>query len=397
MSENEKPRRARGEGGLRWQASKNLWIAEKTVGYRADNGKRIVKTGTGKTRTAASNSLREKIREYEAGLLADSRRVTVAQVCKDWLDHGRGDVGPKTKEGNEDNYLNHIEPHLGKRKLADLRHDEVDDWLEKLAPNLSTSSLKQVRSVLKRSIDRAIKRGLAERNVVDLCVAPKGRDGRRSKSLTLEQASAVLANTKDHKMHAYIVVGLLTGVRVEEQRVLTWDRVQLDTVGGQPPHIEVWRADRLGGDTKTPKSRRTLGISGYAATVLRKHRDDQDEARRRAGERWKEANLVFPSEVGTVQDAHNVLRMFRDALRLVPGIDPEDWVTRELRPSFVSILSRHGLPIEEISRLMGHSGTAVTELVYRHELRPVLETGATVMDDVFGHLDGGKSGDDEAA
>lgn len=32
---------------------------------------------------------------------------------------------------------------------------------------------------------------------------------------------------------------------------------------------------------------------------------------------------------------------------------------------------------------MGHSGIAVTELVYRHELRPVLQAGASVMDSVF--------------
>jgi integrase len=50
------------------------------------------------------------------------------------------------------------------------------------------------------------------------------------------------------------------------------------------------------------------------------------------------------------------------------------------------ILSQHGLAIDEISRLMGHSGTAVTELVYRHELRPVLESGASIMDNVFQHI-----------
>lgn len=75
--------------------------------------------------------------------------------------------------------------------------------------------------------------------------------------------------------------------------------------------------------------------------------------------------------------------MFRDALRLVPGIDPDEWVPYELRHSFVSILSERGMPVEEISRLMGHKGTAVTELVYRHELRPVIESGASVMDSVF--------------
>jgi integrase len=38
----------------------------------------------------------------------------------------------------------------------------------------------------------------------------------------------------------------------------------------------------------------------------------------------------------------------------------------------------------EISRLVGHSGTTVTELVYRHQLKPVIQTGATVMDELFG-------------
>jgi hypothetical protein len=41
------------------------------------------------------------------------------------------------------------------------------------------------------------------------------------------------------------------------------------------------------------------------------------------------------------------------------------------------------VPIENIARLVGHQGTAVTELVYRHQLRPVLEDGATAMDRIF--------------
>lgn len=108
-----------------------------------------------------------------------------------------------------------------------------------------------------------------------------------------------------------------------------------------------------------------------------------------------ESGLVFPSQVGTLQDSHNVRRSFRLVLRLVPGIVPDEWTPRDLRHSFVSILSQHGLPIEEISRLMGHSGTAVTEIVYRHELRPVLEAGAAVMDVVFPVLkvDGADDGD----
>ena len=64
------------------------------------------------------------------------------------------------------------------------------------------------------------------------------------------------------------------------------------------------------------------------------------------------------------------------------GLDPKEW-TRELRHSFVSLLSDAGVPAEEISRLVGHSGTSVTELVYRHQIRPVIQTGATATDRLF--------------
>jgi integrase len=262
---------------------------------------------------------------------------------------------------------------------------------------LWTSTLKQVRSVLSRSLRRAMKRGLVERNVVDLCPAPKGRPGRPSKSLTLQQASDVLDKTRRHHMHAYIV-SLLVGLRPEEVRALRWSRVHLAEDGGEVPHVEVWRSVRVGGDVKTRKSRRTLAISGYVVAVLKGHRQDQAAASEQAGARWQDHDLVFPSRVGTEQDAHNVRRMFRDALTQVPGPDPKQWTPHELRHSFVSILSERGLAIEEISRLLGHSGTAVTELVYRHELRPVLEAGASVMDTVFPALTSeSKDDDDDAA
>ena len=49
---------------------------------------------------------------------------------------------------------------------------------------------------------------------------------------------------------------------------------------------------------------------------------------------------------------------------LAAGLDPHEWTPRELRHSFVSLLS-DGVPIEQISRLVGHSGTTTTETIYR--------------------------------
>jgi hypothetical protein len=118
--------------------------------------------------------------------------------------------------------------------------------------------------------------------------------------------------------------------------------------------------------------------------ALRRQRAQQLADRLRAGDRWQENGLVFATSVGTKMSAGNVRRDFRRALALVPGIDPSMWTPRELRHSFVSLLSDAGVPLEEISQLVGHSGTTVTELVYRHQLKPVIQTGATVMDRLLG-------------
>ena len=92
--------------------------------------------------------------------------------------------------------------------------------------------------------------------------------------------------------------------------------------------------------------------------------------------------MVFTSRVGTELDAHNMRRAFRLVVKAA-GLNPADWTPRELRHSFVSLLSASGVRIEDISRLVGHSGTAVTERVYRHQLQAVLDEGTTAMDDLF--------------
>ncbi|GFJ87859.1 hypothetical protein Prum_015010 [Phytohabitans rumicis] len=92
---------------------------------------------------------------------------------------------------------------------------------------------------------------------------------------------------------------------------------------------------------------------------------------------------MFATSKGTELDRHNVLRAFRRVAKAA-GLNAREWTPRELRHSFVSLLSDNGVKIEDIADLCGHSGTTVTERVYRHQLRPVLLTGAVAMDDIFG-------------
>jgi integrase len=107
----------------------------------------------------------------------------------------------------------------------------------------------------------------------------------------------------------------------------------------------------------------------------------QEKERQRAGELWPEHGLVFASRIGTPLTANNVIRAFRIITKKA-GLG-EDWVPREMRHTFVSVLSANGVPVENIALLAGHERSATTEAVYRHEIRPALTQGAEVMDEIF--------------
>ncbi len=73
-----------------------------------------------------------------------------------------------------------------------------------------------------------------------------------------------------------------------------------------------------------------------------------------ARSKWQDNGLVFPSQVGTRADASHIRRSFRKVVAAA-GLDPGEWAPRELRHSFVSLLSDAGMPS---SRFRAWSATA---------------------------------------
>ena len=161
-------------------------------------------------------------------------------------------------------------------------------------------------------------------------------------------------------MYAY-ALSLLVGVRTEEARALRWDHVDLegnpDAKPPVPPHVDVRRSVRAHADTKTKKSRRSLGLPKMAAEVLRERLQRQADARLRAGVLWQDNGLVFTTAHGTQLDAADTRRSLRTICRRA-GLD-EQRTPRELRHTFVPLLSDNGMAIEEISPLVGHSSSNV--------------------------------------
>src|SRR6266702_4564620 len=390
-------RRRRGEDGIsfehrggpcrdpeRHRHCPGLWRGEVTLGYTED-GKRDRRKVSGQTKAAALDKLRELHKDLDKGIIpkAGYAHYTVRQAAEDWIANGLDGRSAKTIKKNQ-NVLEPILKVAGARKLRELSAAEVRQALSKMSTGYSSAAVTMGHLALKRAIRHAEANDLVSRNVAALVDTPKGQEGRPSKSLTLEQAVGVITaaetlpvielrpGLKDVRrpaalMYANIVLSLLIGVRTEEARALRWDHVDLDgnphAHPPVPPHVAVWRSVRVHGETKTERSRRTLGLPAAAVQALRAWAGSQAGERLAAGDGWQDTGLVFTSHRGAALDAGNVRKMFK---RICAEAGAGDgWTPRELRATFVSLMSHQGVSIEEIARLVGHATTRTTEIVYR--------------------------------
>ena len=396
MSDTNIRRRGHGEDGIYLDAARNRYMGAVSLGYGPD-GKRIRRKVSGKTKQEVRAKLQALHQEMNTGVRSSST-YTVRDTVEDWLREGLDGTSERTRTLYE-GLLGPVLDAIGARPLRVLSPGDVRSALNHLATRYSTRSLQITRNSLERAIRHAEAEDLVGRNVAALVKAPQGRTGRPSKSFTLEQAKALLAAAGGTRLYAYVVLSLLAGIRTEEARALRWDHVVTwvdDAAGWQPVTsagfdpsragedrfaIYVWRSEREGGDTKTEKSRRTLALPRRCVDELREQQKQQERDQLAAGDLWQEHGLVFASRVGTPLTANNVIRAFRIITKKA-GLG-EDWVPREMRHTFVSVLSANGVPVESIALLAGHDRTSTTESVYRHEIRPALTQGAEIMDNVF--------------
>ena len=342
-------------------------------------GKRLRIKRKGRTKAQVKDKLREVVDDLEASV-TPALSYTVQDAVDDFLGKGLRGKSPATIANYRSMADQNIVPQIGSIRLKELTAARLDAWMDERAEELSTRSLRLIHQIVERAIRHAQARDKVRRNVASLITVPDGRAGRPSKAMTLGQAVQLLAtlnSAASFRLSAYVVLSLLTGVRTEEARALLWSEVDLDA-----GTVAVYRSVRAQGDTKTRRSRRVLKLPRRVVGALRAHRRRQTAERLRAGDAWQDHGLVFSREDGTALDRWQVRRELGEITKAA-GLG-EQWTPRELRHSFVSILSASDVPLEDISQLVGHVSTNVTETVYRHEIRPALTKGAVAMDKIFG-------------
>jgi integrase len=164
-----------------------------SLGFGPD-GKRIRRKVSGKSRAVVQDRLKKLHDDLNSGVRARPN-YTVRHAAEDWLNEGLDGRSAKTIKKNQ-NMLEPILKVIGARKLRELSAADVRQALSRMAAEYSSAAVTMGHLALKRVIRYAEANDLVSRNVAALVDTPKGQEGRPSKSLTVEQAVAVITAAK---------------------------------------------------------------------------------------------------------------------------------------------------------------------------------------------------------
>jgi integrase len=386
-------RRGKGEGSVFYEEDRARWVGVVDLG-RAVNGRRVRRKVTGASAKEVRDRLRQLREDIEGGASAIDGNVTVGVFLTDWLEREVPKFARSVK--TQDNYQwavkGHLVSGLGHIRLARLTADDVDALLEDRAASgrLARSSVSRLRTVLGTALDHAARRNLVRRNVARLTNVPAGSATAR-RSLSSDDAKKLLATVREDRLGALVVLGVTLGLRPGELLGLSWRDVDL-VAGVVHLRQQLKRENNLPvlGELKTARSRRSLRCPPFVVEALRERRVLQDEERAAAGARWSQdwaaEELVFTTANGRPVDASNLRRYFRQACTKA-GIGR--WTPYEMRHSAASLMSAAGVPLEHVADVLGHNGTRMAALVYRHVLAPTVEAGAAPMQALLGEPDEG--------
>lgn len=374
-------RRGKGEGSLFFSEAAGRWIGFVDAGYDANGKRRRIKV-TARTRVEARAKLAATRKSVETGGTPVDQRMTVAECLDYWLAHLPATVqSVNTVDNLRWAIEQHLKPALGPRRLRDLGPDDVDSMLhERAAAGMSRSTLIRLHNTLYRALRNAERRGKITRNVASLVDVPAG-PVKRSRSLTVEEAAALLRAADGDRLEALYKTGLMLGLRPGELLGLGWNNIDFESgILRVTRTLKRERGELVIGDPKTAGSRRALVMPAPVIDALGRHRCRQ-EAEKLEAPIWQDHDLVFTTTVGTPLDPSNLRRGFA-TLTKKAGIG--HWHPHELRHSAASILSASGVPIEQIADILGHAGTRTTSAVYRHLIEPTVRGAAAPMNELFG-------------
>jgi integrase len=311
----------------------------------------------GQTRKEVADKLRELRRKHEEGISRQGAKLTMTDFLDRWLEEVvRVRNKPRTYELYRQIINTHIRPKIGSVLLMALRPDHVQALINSIKK--SPRTVRNVRAVLRRALNQAIRWRYIEYNAAALVEIPRAQK-QEVKPLTPEEARRLLDTIKNHRLEALYLMALLLGLREGEVLGLLITNLDFEKGTVRIDGALQWQGGKLIRETvKTEASVRTLPLPADLAPLLKAHLERQLAA-------FPTNPYVFTSTTGTPLSRYNIYRQFK---RLLVKAKLRDMRFHDLRHSCATFLIASGVHPRTIMAILGHSQISTTMNIYGHVL-----------------------------
>jgi integrase len=280
----------------------------------------------------------------------DRRAERTAPTIDDLADRFELEHMPRLRPGSQDEYRRllriHIRPALGRTRVAELRHADIDAMHRKIAKDAPYSANRAV-AVVSKMLSLAIKWEWRE-GANPARGIERAQEHKRERFLTGSEIARLGAALDAHPETAsanVVRLLLLTGARRGEVLSARWDQFDLSAATWVKPASV----------TKQRKTHR-LPLSAPALQLLATMKAAADrENERRARYDLKPIPYLFPGKEG---QALTTIKHFWAAI--IRQADLPRLRVHDLRHTHASILASLGLSLPVIGRLLGHTQAATT-------------------------------------
>ncbi|WP_298342647.1 site-specific integrase [Ferrimicrobium sp.] len=340
-------------------------------------GKSRTRTRVCTTKQEAEQALKEFRAERDKGL-AKSRPATLGDLLATWLEVKLPDVAQAT-QGQYKWAVEKLTPISG-AKLTELRSATLDRAIGEVEG--SARSRQIARTVLRAACAWGVSQGLLVTDPAKGTRAIK-QERKELTAWTPAQIERFKRLCETERLGPLYLTLATLGLRRGEALALRWDDYDptTRTLTINKSRSKAWDSV-VEGPTKTARSQRVIPVPEPLAAVLEAHRVTQRAEVERLlslGIR-AESGYMFLSDFGKALDPDTVSHKFA---RLARSADLGERHLHELRHLAASLLLSQGVPMPVISRVLGHSSTAVTDTIYAHlaveDLRVAIDSSSRLL------------------
>lgn len=366
--------------------------------FRVDGKQKMIATKIpvkGNNKRRAEQKMREIVAAYQ-GLNLECDNALFTDFLNKWLKSIEGIIKLSTWETYDKTVNGKIKPYFEPKhyRFRDMKPETFTEYFVYLAQHgksngkggLSYKTVKNIRGVLSSAYEYALENRYVNENPVLRSRMPSFPHSIKKDvpEYNAQQVRKLLLYAKEHESHIYIflLLALYTGLRKGELLALTWEDIDYDKKLLNVNKSRTGSRKNVTMQITTPKtksSNRKIPINDFVIGELKAEKQRLEEYSKLLGNGYdKSHSFIVRTVLG--KPYVNLSAINRVVNRLTENAGLPHCTIHGFRHSVASILDDNGIPIQDISVLLGHESVNTTERIYINRRKTAKETTINALD-----------------